>query len=177
MNSKALLCSWSISYCLQLYISTLPVCGGKVASSSRCWWHPQHFLNSDWKLLGVQGKQKTNGLSTYNKTSYAILRNLLLIKGILLQRRAIIHVIVNDLFDLPAGGLHIQTVGQRRLVSDNNPYLPSIYLFTEGSISPFKWQQIFSASGPGRAFILTGHSSTILLQNFSPGLYQYKCNI
>ncbi len=54
------------------------------------------------------------------------------------------------------------------------PTFPSIYLFAERSISPFKWQQIFSASGPGRAFIITEDSSTILLHSFSPGLYLHN---
>ncbi len=54
------------------------------------------------------------------------------IKGILLQRKAII---VNDLlvFGLPAGALNIETEGQGRVVSDNNPYL-SFHLLVYGRV-------------------------------------------
>ena len=38
------------------------------------------FFNSNFKHLGVLGKQSTNRFSKYNKTSYAMLRNLLLLK-------------------------------------------------------------------------------------------------
>ncbi len=51
-----------------------------------------------------------------------------------LQKRAII---VNYLFGLPAASINIQTEGQGRVFQ---------------IVSPFKQQQIFSASGPGRAF-------------------------
>ncbi len=61
---------------IHLYISTVPVSAGKISSSRRCSWHPQHFFNLNFKHLGVLGMQSTNGFSTYNKISYAMLRNL-----------------------------------------------------------------------------------------------------